>query len=61
MPNPANDHLEIFEDSAGEWRWRRVDNDNGEEVAQSSESYKSHAYARQAARAYNAGLPVRDE
>lgn len=34
----SDDHVELYQDDAGEWRWRRVA-PNGEVVADSAEGY----------------------
>jgi len=34
----SDDHVELYRDDAGEWRWRRVA-PNGEVVADSAEGY----------------------
>lgn len=43
LPSRA-DHVEIYKDNAGQWRWRRKA-PNGETIADSSEGYdkKTHA------------------
>lgn len=56
--NPENDEVEVFKDASGEYRWRRVDGDNGRIISVSSESYTRKNYAEQAAAAYNPGLEV---
>lgn len=33
--------IELYEDKAGEWRWRAVDGSNGNIVADGSEGYKN--------------------
>ena len=58
--NTSNDVVELFTDSSGSTRWRRVDRTNGRTVATSGEGYDDPAYAREAAEAYNPGVPVRD-
>jgi uncharacterized protein YegP (UPF0339 family) len=52
-PNPDNDRVEVYRDAAGEYRWRRVDGDNGRIVSVSSEGYANGSYAMLAARSYN--------
>lgn len=39
--------VEIYEDKAGDWRWRAKDT-NGEIVAESGEGYESRTYTEQA-------------
>jgi len=41
------DRTEVFQDSAGEWRWRRLA-PNGEVIADSAESYTRRDDARRA-------------
>lgn len=43
-----SDRTEIYEDSAGEWRWRRVA-PNGETIADSGEGYTREEDAKRAA------------
>lgn len=57
MINTANDEVEIFK-SGDEYRWRRVDGDNGKILFVSSEGYTKKAYCEEAAEAYNPGLTV---
>lgn len=59
MPiKPENDEVEVYKDASGEYRWRRVDGDNGRILYGSSESYVKGSYAEEAAEAYNPGIPV---
>lgn len=58
MINPANDRVELYRAGDGDYRWRRIDGSNGQVVAAATEGYESLAYAREAAQAYNAGVPV---
>lgn len=58
MIDITNDVVEIFADLAGDTRWRRVDGGNHRELSRSSEGYENASYARQAAVAYNPGIPV---
>lgn len=58
MIDVSNDSVAIFQDLLGQWRWHRVDNDNGKIVAISGQGYSSESYAIEAARAYNVGAEV---
>ncbi len=44
----AGPRIEVYEDKAGEWRWRAVAG-NGEVIADSSEGYVSRFNAERAA------------
>ena len=48
MATPGR-RVEVYEDEAGEWRWRRIATANGEPVADSGEGYTRHADAVEAA------------
>lgn len=58
MIDPTNDYVQVYEDTEGMYRWRRVDKGNGRIVSVSGEGYVSHEYAYEAARAYNADLTL---
>jgi uncharacterized protein YegP (UPF0339 family) len=60
MINTENDQVEVFHDAHQQFRWRRIDTDNGKIVSQSSESYVNAGYAHEAAEAYNVGVEVVD-
>lgn len=49
----------IYDDEAGEWRWRLVA-DNGETVADGAEGYASRANAQRAVETVTAGLSATD-
>lgn len=51
------DRVIVYEDVAGEWRWRRVAA-NGEVVGDSAEGYSRKHDAKRAAVRTNPGLPV---
>ncbi|SEA19484.1 Uncharacterized conserved protein YegP, UPF0339 family [Haloplanus vescus] len=51
--------FEVYEDAAGEWRWRLVAR-NGEIVADSGEGYGSRSGAREAAERVRGGAPEAD-
>lgn len=53
----SDDHVELYQDDAGEWRWRRVA-PNGEVVADSAEGYTRVEDAR--AGAERQGVEVRE-
>lgn len=59
--NPDNDKLEIYEDEAGEWRWRRVDSGNGKIVSTSGEGFVEKSYATVSATELNPGVPLADD
>ena len=48
----ASDHVEVFQDVDGEYRWRRVAA-NHEIVSVSGEGFVKHAYALTSAQNYN--------
>jgi uncharacterized protein YegP (UPF0339 family) len=50
----VNDRVQIYEDEAGEWRWRRIA-PNGEIVSESGEGYTERNDAREAALRVNDG------
>ena len=39
------DRVEVFRDQAGEWRWRRLNGQNGQVVSTSGEAYKNLEHA----------------
>jgi uncharacterized protein YegP (UPF0339 family) len=53
------DDLEIYRDSAGRYRWRRVAQ-NGNIVADSGQSYRTFWGAKRAAKKVNPGLSIWD-
>lgn len=56
--NPDNDRVEVYKDPVGEWRWRRIDTGNGQNVANSGEGYEHREYAAESAAELNPGAPV---
>ena len=40
---PKGDKWEIYKDAAKEWRWRRFDSKNNEQVGAAHEGYKNKA------------------
>ena len=56
--NPKNDEVEIYRDRNDEYRWRRIDGDNGKILYASSEGYVKGSYAEEAAEVYNPGIPI---
>jgi hypothetical protein len=53
------DVVEVYEDEAGEWRWRRKDPANGKIVSDSGEGYVDRWRAVDQARELNPGCEVR--
>lgn len=51
--------VEVYEDDAGEYRWRRFE-ENGAETGKSEEGYVEHGYALEVAAKRNPGYPVVD-
>ncbi|QKY19706.1 YegP family protein [Halolamina sp. CBA1230] len=51
--------FEIFEDGAGQWRWR-LRHDNGNIVADSGEGYATKSKAKQGIKAVKAGADEAD-
>lgn len=49
----ANHYVEIYKDSAEQWRWRKVSIFNGDLVANSGESFYSKFNAKRAAKKAN--------
>jgi uncharacterized protein YegP (UPF0339 family) len=58
--NPENDRVEVFEDEDGEFRWRRVDKDNGQPVSGGGEGYRAKADALEAAATLNPEVELVD-
>jgi len=53
MPDRTkNDRVEVYTDVHGEYRWRRVANNN-QIVSDSAEGFVKHSYALESAGAYN--------
>lgn len=52
--------VEVYRDTAGEWRWRVV-SANGQEIGRSEEGYNKRSYCLQVARDRNPGLTVEAE
>ena len=49
--------IEVFKDSAGEWRWTRYAA-NGEELSASTEGYDNKFHAIEQAKALNEGVEI---
>jgi uncharacterized protein YegP (UPF0339 family) len=59
MTTTRPDDLEIYRDTAGRYRWRRVAA-NGRIVADSGQSYRTSWGAKRAAKRSNPGLSIWD-
>lgn len=55
-----DDHVDLYKDDAGEWRWRRVAA-NGNIVSDSGEGYVNRIDAREMAEKVNPGVPIEEE
>lgn len=56
----AERYVELYPDTAGEWRWRRRVVLGGKIVADSGEGYTERNDAREAATRENPGMEIRD-
>lgn len=55
------DHVEVYQDTDGEYRWRRVAANN-QIVSVSGEGFVKHGYALESAKSYNQDVAdVRDQ
>ncbi len=54
----GTDRVTIYEDSVGQWRWRRQAAGNHERIAASGEAFSSRGAAFDAAQRANPGMPV---
>ena len=59
--NPREDRVEVYKDTAGEWRWRRFDGHNGQVVATSGEGYVRLDHAIDMAEKINGIMPYMNE
>lgn len=60
VEEPLSRRVEVYEDEAGEFRWRRVATANGEVVGDSAEGFVDRGYARTSATRENPGVEVVD-
>lgn len=49
------DKVEVYQDGASKWRWRKLSEGNSQVIATSGESFDSKRNAREAARRANTG------
>jgi len=58
MPEERDtDHVEVFADDTGEWRWHRKAA-NGKIIMDSGEGYKDKSYCKAMAEDLNPNIPV---
>lgn len=55
------DKVLVYQDAAGEFRWKRIDAGNNETLSESSEGYERKAYALYQATELNPGVEVEVE